>query len=169
MLSRLFPLGVKVSFEDRVYKLGETINLTVELSPKRDIEVRDARVDLVREEVWREVFTVMTPVKGDTPYARYVSRFTVRSTTKSSDHAPSVPQQRTKTSRETLVHSSVVFLRDTQLASGTTGTYDARLEIEPEPPHAREGKVSWRLVTTTDVVGARDIKARRLVNVTQGS
>ncbi len=152
MLSRLFPLGVKVSFEDRVYELGETINLTVELSPKRDMEVREGRVDLVREEVWREVFTVMIEVRGHSPL--------------SSGHAPSVPQQRTKTSREALVHSSVVFLKDTRLTAGRTASYDARLVIEPEPPHAREGKVSWRLVTTADISGARDIKARRLVKVT---
>ena len=152
MVTRLFPLSVKVSFEDRPYKLGETINLTMELSPKRDIEVREGRVDLVCEEVWREVFTVMMPVRGHSPYAR--------------EHAPSVPQQRTKTSREALVHSSVVFLKDTRLAAGRTAIYNARLEIEPEPPHAREGKVSWRLVTTADIAGARDIKARRLVKVT---
>ncbi len=50
MSSRLFPLGVKVSFEDRVYGLGETINLALELSPKRDMQAREGRVDLVCEE-----------------------------------------------------------------------------------------------------------------------
>ncbi len=58
MLSRLFPLGVKISFEDRVYKLGETIDITVELSPRRDMEVREGRVDLVCEESYQETFTV---------------------------------------------------------------------------------------------------------------
>ena len=153
MLSRLFPLGVRVSFEDRAYKLGEMINLTVEVSPRRDIEVREGRVELIREEVWREVVTALTPAKRG--YAPVMS-----------GHPPSVLQRRTKTTREALVHSSVVFLENTQLASGTTRSYDARLEIEKEPPpHAGEGKVSWRLVTTTDVAGARDIKARRLVKV----
>ena len=33
-------LNVKFSFEERPYKLGETINLTVELSAKRDMEGR---------------------------------------------------------------------------------------------------------------------------------
>ncbi len=153
MLSRLFPVGVKVSFEDRVYKLGETINLTVELSPRRDIEVREGRVDLIRKEVWREVFTVMMPVKRG--YAPVMS-----------GQPPSVSQQKTKTSREAYVHSSFVFLEVTQLASGTTVIYNANLEIKPEPPpHGGEGKVSWRLVTTADIAGARDIKARRLVKV----
>ena len=32
------------------YKLGETINLTMELGPKRDMQVREGRVDLVCEE-----------------------------------------------------------------------------------------------------------------------
>jgi len=50
MVTRLFPLNVKVSFEDRPYKLGETISLTMELSPKRDMEIREGRVDLVCEE-----------------------------------------------------------------------------------------------------------------------
>ncbi len=55
MLSRLFPLEVKVSFEDRGYGLGETINLTVELSPRRDMEVREGHVDLLCEEHWTGV------------------------------------------------------------------------------------------------------------------
>ncbi len=156
MLGRLFPLGVKVTFEDRAYKLGEAIILTVELRPRRDIEVREGRVDLIREEVWREVFTVMMPVKRG--YAPAMS-----------GQPPSVSQQRTKTSREAYVHSSILFLEDTQLASGRTCSYDARLEIGSEaPPHARDGKVTWRLVTTANIPGARDIKARRLVRVTQG-
>ena len=161
MLSRLFPLGVKVSFEDRVYKLGETIDLTVELGPKRDMEIREGRVDLVCEERWTEVSTVMVPVSRP-------SR-SVATRGGSLVPTPRIPKQVHQDHRETFVHSSVVFLEDTRLAPGKTGSYNARLEIEPEPPpHAREGKVRWRLVTTTDVAGARDIKARRLVKVTQG-
>ena len=155
MLRRLFPLGVKVSFEDRGYGLGEAINLTVELSPRRDMEVREGRVDLVCEESWTVRSTVMVPVsrRGGGHLAQA--------------HAPRVPKQVHKEYRETFVHSRVVFLKDTQLASGRTGSYNAKLEIKPEPPpHAREGKVGWRLVTTVDVSGARDITARRPVKVT---
>ena len=152
MVTRLFPLNVKVSFEDRPYKLGETINLTVELSPRRDMEIREGRVDLVCEEVWREVFTVMMPVRGHSPYAR--------------EHAPSVPQQRTNTHREAFVHSSVVFLENAQLRSGVAASYNLRLDIDTEPPpHADKATLSWRLKTTVDVAGARDITARRLVKV----
>ena len=163
MLSRLFPLGVKVSFEDRVYKLGETIDLTVELSPKRDMEVREGRVDLVCEEHWTEFSTVMVPVsRASRGEAASASGGRVLPEAR-------IPKQVHEEHRESYVHSSVVFLEDTRLASGRTGSHNARLEIQPEPPpHALDGKVRWRLVTTTDVAGARDIKARRLVKVTQG-
>ena len=59
MLSRLLPLGIKVNFEDRPYKLGETVNLTLELSPRREIEVREGRVDLVCGMRYTQVVTVM--------------------------------------------------------------------------------------------------------------
>ena len=49
MVSRLFPLGINIAFEQRPYKLGETIHVTVELVPRRDIRVREVRVDLVCE------------------------------------------------------------------------------------------------------------------------
>ena len=62
MVSRLRPLDVNLVFEDRPYKLGETINLTMELTPRGDVEVREGRVDLMCEERWQEVSTVMVPV-----------------------------------------------------------------------------------------------------------
>ena len=155
----MFPLGVKVSFEDRIYKLGETINLTVELNPRRDIEVREGRVDLVCEESYQETFTVTRPRHRAVHAPRGGGPILPLSSTMET-------QEVTERRRESYVHSSVVFLKNTQLASGTKRGFNARLEIEPEPPpHAREGKVRWRFVTTVDVAGARDIKARRLVKV----
>ncbi len=67
------------------------------------------------------------------------------------------------------LHSSVVFLQEAQLHSGATARYSAGLVIGNEPPpHAEKAtSTSWRLVTTVDVAGARDITARRPVNVTQ--
>ena len=154
--SRLRPLDVKLIFEDRPYKLGETIDLTAELDARSDVEVREGRVDLVCEERWKEIYTVMVPVARPLSSERgavYVP--------------PKVPKQVTKEFRETYVHSSVVFLQDTRLDSTTRGSYRASLEIEPEiPPHAAEATVRWKLVAAIDVTRARDIKTRRAVQVT---
>ena len=145
MVTRLFPLGVNFSFEDRVYRLGETINLAVELSPRRDMEVREGRVDLVCEEQWSDVGTVR----------------------QGGARGMMVQKQVVEHRRESYLHSRVVFLQEAQLRSGATARHNARLEIGTEPPpHVEKAtSISWRLVTTVDVAGARDIKARRSVKI----
>ena len=158
MLTRLFPLGVKVSFEDRVYEPGETMNLTVELSPKRDMEVREGRVDLVGEEHWTESLSVMVP---DHRAARGQARLGSIGTP---PPVTMIPKRVTKTHRDTFVIGSVVFLENAQLSSGVAGIYNLRLDIDSELP-LHTDKASWRLKTTVDVAGARDITARRLVKV----
>ena len=54
---------MKLSVEDRPYKLGETIDLAVALSPRRDLEVRQARLELVCDERWMEITTVMVQLR----------------------------------------------------------------------------------------------------------
>ena len=58
MISRLRPLDVAISFEERTYRLGEPIDLTIELMPHRDCDVREGRIDLMVEERWFERSTV---------------------------------------------------------------------------------------------------------------
>ncbi len=78
-----------------------------------------------------------------------------------------VPKQMVENHRAARLHSSVVLLPGSQMLSGATETYRVRLEIGTErPPHADKATdISWRLVTTVDIAGARDIKARRSVEV----
>ena len=52
MLSRMRPVDVEVSFDNRTYHLGDNIDLTIELTPRRDCQVREARVDLIVKETW---------------------------------------------------------------------------------------------------------------------
>ncbi len=157
MLSRLFPLGVKITFEDRPYRLGETVNISVEVESSRDQEVMAGRLDLVCEERWTAVHTVRVPV----------NRPRVGTAIAAPQPMITVPKQVTESHRETYVHSSVVFLRDGRLQSGRVSRHNATLLILPKPPpHADKAALSWRLVTTVDLAGARDIKARRLVKVT---
>ena len=116
MVTRLFPLGVNFSFEDRSYKLGETIDLTVELSPRRDMEVREGRMDLVCEERWTDVSTEGVLVGGSG---------------RGSGHL--IPKQVVRHHREPYLHSSVVFLQETQLRSGARTRYSAKLSSAPSP------------------------------------
>ncbi len=153
MVSLLFPMGIIFAFERRPYQLGETINLTVELVPRRDIEVREARVDLVCEKRYTEVATVLVP-----PLPSQRTRLPTGT-------SAGVHKRVSQTYREAYVQASAMFLRDERLPWDRTSTYNVSLEINPERPTRQSGRTRWWLVTTVDVIGARNVTARRLVKV----
>ena len=66
MLTRLRPLEVTMVFKDRSYKLGETIDIHLELKAKRDVVIREGRVDLMCQEKYKQNLNV-TVTKGPTP------------------------------------------------------------------------------------------------------
>ena len=161
MVFRLRPLDVTLKFEDRSYKLGETINCDVELAVKADVDVREARIDLVCQVHWAETYTVMVPSVMPSRSGAMVGP------TGRTYIPPSVPKQVSKEYKESYVHSSVVFLQDAQLQSAGRNTYQAKLEIQPETPdNAEKGTVSWSLVAAIDVARARDINKKQKVRVT---
>ena len=168
MLNRRRALDLKLFFEDRQYALGETIDVTMELSPHMDVGIREGHIDLVCEERYQQYYKgpmlkerrhifkpgMMRVLMSDNPGPR---RGTI-----------SVPsyfytEEVMKSRKESYVHSGVTFLSNARLTSGTTNNYSATLEIRPEPPQhlldptASNGTVEWTLVTKVDVVRARDV------------
>lgn len=163
-LTRIRPLDVKLLFDDRPFKLGEAIDIVVELSARGDVEVREARVDLVCEEHYWDSYSVMVP---DIQTGRSVGGFYGgMGTAAGYTPTPMIPKQVNKEIRETYVHSSVVFLTDTWLRPGVTDQYSIRLELGSEaPPHASTATIRWRLEMAADVARARDVKTRHKVKV----
>ena len=151
MVSKLFPIGIIIAFEHRPYNMGETIHLTVELVPRRDIRVREVRVDLVCEIRRIEAPTVQVPpLPSGLP----------------TTHRTSTAHKRvSETYRDAYVQGSAVFLQGGRLLSGRASRRDVGLKIQPELPTRQPDGMRWKLVTTVDVVGARHITARRTVNV----
>ncbi len=47
MVSRLRPIDISITFEDRAYQLGETIRVDVEVTPHMDVTVREAHMEIV--------------------------------------------------------------------------------------------------------------------------
>ena len=66
MVYRLRPLQLELDCEVGPYKLGEKIDLTVELTPNADVDAREGRVDLVCEERYLRSYVYTGPgdVKG---------------------------------------------------------------------------------------------------------
>ena len=160
-LSRLYPLDMNLTFDDRLYSLGETIRVLVELAPRRDVVVREARVDLVCEEDFVMSYTIMSPGRPSlsshrTPGEVYVS-------------PPLMRQRVKKEEREAYVHSSAPLLVDATLQRDTAVQYNADLYINTQaPPRVSVARIEWRLEGFVDVVMARDVRVRYGVQVELG-
>lgn len=148
----------RVDFEDRAYRLGETIDLRVELNPRGDLDVREGRVELICEETYKITESVRVsgrPSRADAGYA-WAGKM----------QTGSVGVQVSKERKESYVHSSAVFGERGRLEAETKRTYDVRFEIGPEPPYySKEGTVKWRLVTVIDVIRGRNPRVRRTVKI----
>ena len=157
MISRLRPLDLAISFRERRYRLGEPIDLRVELTPRRDCEVRMGRMDLMVEEQWTEHSTV----SYEKPVVQTGLRGQVRvmgSTTET--------RELVREHKEKYAHSSAAFLEAARLDAGKSARYRITLQIQPEAPaRAKEARGRWWLQTVIDVAGARDVRARTKVAI----
>lgn len=164
MVTRLRPLDVTISFADRPYSLGDTIDIDLSLRARRDVIIREGRVDLLCQEYYKQTYTVtvtrpLSPGRGPVPGTPMTT-----TETKQVNH----------TRNETYPHSSMVFLTDAEHRSGVTSRHRVRLVIGDEPPQhmsdptVTEAEVSWSLVAVLDVAQARDVSERRPVQINLG-
>lgn len=153
------PVDVEIDFDERSYGLGESIGVKVKLSARRDLEVREARLDLVCEEQFAESYTVSVPSGQPTDYGSPWGQFGVY-------RPPRMPKKVDREVRESYVHSSALFLENAALGSGTVQqlSFDIHIEAEP-PPHASVGGSRWWLEAVIDVAKARDVRTRHTVDV----
>ena len=155
MLTRLRPLEVTMVFKDRSYKLGETIDIHMELKARRDVVIREGRVDLMCQEYYRQTLAVTASAP-----AGHVSAVAFKET-----------KRVTHSRNESFPHSRAVFLSNARVRSGATGRHRIRLQISPEPLQhtsdatVTEKEVSWMLVATFDVAQARDVTLRQPIKV----
>ena len=163
MLHRLDPLDMGLDFDDRSYRLGETIDMRVEMTAKGRISIRKAGVELVCDQKFAETYTVSGPG--------------LYSNTAGTAPRPDISSQVGGERIESYVHSRKAFLSDLTLESGESRSLDVRLPIDPYPPRrlkdaraldddaARSWSFGWRLVVSVDVAGGRDASVERDVKV----
>lgn len=157
-MSWLRPLDVTVTFEDRTYKLGESIQVTVELSARDSVQVRAGTIALICDERWVDMWTVQVSAHrwgrvSDSGISRGLPRATITKRGSQVNHDRFYP-------------SSARLLGNERLSPGEPYRYDATLDIPPEgPPHAYDATVTWQLAATFDVARARDVTEIRPVTV----
>ncbi len=145
-------MEVTLTFDDRPYRLGGLIPVTVDLQARREVSVRGGWVDLLCHEEWTASYVMDAPTSsrpmivggGGLPA-------TVMPT-------PTAPRRVSEEKKQTYVHSRVVFLEGLQLPEGSNVTYNARLQIEPDPPdHIAVSTVTWRLAMSIDLPRTLDV------------
>ncbi len=160
MVYKFQPLRIGMKFDDRTYRLGETVDITVILTPSKDVSVRSARVELLCEQ----------------RYVRWEGMPTVVSGARLSQ--TSLSQGGGMDSRtEPLVHSGVRFLDETMLSASGDHEHPVQLNIATMvPPRVVDAKLlqrdasrgwsfEWFLVLSVDVRMGRNSSGRRKITI----
>lgn len=159
MLYKMRPLQLILECEPFVYTLGDTIDVTVEMRPHGNIQVRGAQIDLICEEKYIQRGVSFIP---DTYSGMYTSGRT---------------SQVASGRKERFVHSSVRFMEATRLRRGTPTIRRVGLAVDTTPPpHLEEARTlerdansswtfDWTLVATVDVVRGRNPQVKRAVTL----
>ena len=163
MVHRLDPLDLALDFNDRSYRLGETVAVRVEMTAKGRIAIREAGVELLCDQKFAETYTVSGPGRYANPGV--------------AAPRPDISSQVGDERLESYVHSSAAFLSDVTLEADESRSLDVRLPIDPAPPRrledaralegdaARSWSFAWRLVVSVDVAGGRDAKLERDIKI----
>ena len=178
MVFNLEPLEIRLEFERRKYRLGETINATVTLIPSRDTNIRGSSLSLMgqvrRTKVSTKVGVGRMPGAGG---PSSLHRGNPLHGTPS--YIPTAQQTEQQISTEVFYRATIVPTKS--LREGDAGKYDVALRLDPKLSKlqrlAREAKSlrrdanrslsiePWWLEAQVDVVRGRDAIVRRQVEI----
>ncbi len=156
MVTRFFTTPrVRITFDDRLYHLGESIDVTVTLAASNEIHhIRSGEVELVATVKYSEtiVSSEFPRAGGGTPSSYY-----------------SVPRPRTlrTTSQfeEEYTLAAVNFVTD-EMSISDDMEFTAKVPVTDDPPpNWQRGTTNHRLIVLMDLAGEKDVHAERDVRV----
>lgn len=164
MVSRLRPIGIAITFEDRAYQLGETIRVGVEVTPQTDVTIREARGYIVCLARYTEI--------GKRQQFAGIAR---------GDTGVPVPESfgsdltaDTRESQSEFTYPGPTFMKELRLSAGTPNRHRVSLDVPSELPEIVAGfgprsraKTEWSIHVSMDVAGARDVSESAPVNISQ--
>ena len=166
MVINLDPLDIDLDFERKSYRLGDTISATVTLISSRDVEIREATINLMgnvrRTKVENRVGVGRMPGMGA-----------------QSSYVPTAQHMEHEVSTEVFYSASIMLIMS--LRKGEASRHDVALRLDPKSLKlqrlSREAKrlqkdsnrglsiEPWWLEARVDVIMGRDAIARRQVEV----
>ena len=169
MVYKLKPLELTFNFENHWYDLGDNIDIQINLNPNGEVALREARVDLMCEEIHTRNESGISMGSGG------ASSIAGGNFSRSNDYIPATTSVNQR--KESYVHSTIVFLKNKTLRPGGFITHNTTLQIQPQlPPHFEDAKAlvrnsleswtfKWKLVASVNVVRGRDQKKQGQVKV----
>lgn len=170
-------LDIAVGFEDRVYTLGEEIDLSITLAAKRGANIRGLVAELVCEERWsRLAFVNERPAsERSTTSSEFIGYMVDRVTDvkplfgdgKDSrpEHGRWAEVDHDDDRQQRYVLGTTHLAQGLAVAAGTTTlSHKIKLPTGP-PPHAEKARVEWTLRVRADVAWGPDAKAELIVRV----
>lgn len=144
---------IRLNFENRPYRLGETLDLVVEVVANRNMRISEGLIDLLHERRYVENTQKMVP-----DYR--ANRILLRSNMMGRQPIKvMIPKRVTETFRDRYLHSSTPFVGDVELSEKSNQTFQTTLEIQPEtPPHYGEGETKWVLEVVLVLPNGREVK-----------
>ena len=143
---------ISLEFDARTYKLGESLDLSVEIVANRGMRISEGLVDLHHERRYIESSQKMVP-------DYMANRINMRANL--AGRQPTkimVPKRVTETFQDRYRHSSVDFLNDIELSENAVQKFNATMEIQSEtPPHYGEGETKWILEVVLILPNGREI------------
>ena len=146
MITKLDPVGISVSFPTGTYRLRDTVSIRIEVYPRTDVTVAEARVGLECHIHYTEMSSGISRKTAGNRGSAVMTDTATKIMTESVDV------------EQVDIFDSFSFLTDQQLKSGRAITRDVRLKIpsnlgENATALLRGTRVdfSWRVVVTADV------------------
>ena len=166
MVINLDPLDIDLDFERKSFRLGDTISATVTLIPSKDVEIREATINLMgnvrRTKVENRVGVGRMPGIGA-----------------QSSYVPTAQHMEHEVSTEVFFRASI--MSSMSLRRGEASRHDVALRLDPKPLKlqrlSKEAKRlqknsnrgltidPWWLEVRVDVAMGRDATARRQVEI----
>ncbi|MDE2717239.1 MAG: hypothetical protein OXI33_09505 [Chloroflexota bacterium] len=173
MVFNLERLDIKLDFERRKYRLGDTINVTVTLIPNSDVEIRTASLSLMGQ-VRRTEVRMGIPMSMDgSAKLQGGNSFTT------TDYIPM--QQHTDQKMSTEVFDSAQIVLNVSLQRDVESRHNVALRLDPRARKlqnlAQEAKglqrdansslsiEPWWLEVHADVAMGRDARVRRQIEI----
>ncbi len=165
MVSRLNPVRINISFPRKTYRLGDAVDMRVDITADTDVTVREARIGM-------ECQIRYTERRSGISRRDAINRGSVGAIIPGT-----APQMITESVEVELsdTYPAQTFLTDRRLQAGRLHSGAVRLEIPSEL--GRNAKYArsmarpvfwWRVVVTADISLARDVTESRQIDVSLG-